>query len=132
MQDNIDTDNVSQESLEIEVVNKPKTDLSLQSYNYSNDSDEWAYVQVNNVYYVWIPRFAYKTDGEDNITIKFVKGNSNIATDDTYIDNTWTIHNRFKDSNGNELTGIWLSVNSNNQTELDMIDLLEDNSLTIL
>lgn len=128
LQDNADVNNNFEQAITITVTNKPKTSLSLDSYNYGGeDSDTWAYAQKNSDYYVWIPRFAYKTNTE----IKFIKGNSNIATDNTYIDNTWTIHDKFTTSNGVELTGIWVNVGSRNIKGLDMIELLDSNVQTL-
>ena len=49
------------------------------------NTSEWANakVTVNGIesYFVWIPRYAYKIIGENNIDIKFLKGTSNIAAD---------------------------------------------------
>ena len=56
---------------------------------------------------IWIPRFAYNKN--DNTKIKFIKGNSNIATDNTYIDlQDWVIPSIFTQEN-EELTGKWIS-----------------------
>ena len=54
--------------------------------------------------FVWIPRFATKNDD-----IKFIRGNSRIATDNTYIDDTWTISADFT-KEGKEITGLWLET----------------------
>lgn len=99
-------------------------------YDYSMDSSNWAIVSYNGVNYVWIPRFAYKTDDEgNNKQIKFLKGNSNIATDNTYIDDTWTIHEKFT-NNGTELTGVWINIDI--QIELkDMDRILDDASYDV-
>ncbi len=134
IQDNTDDDNNFEKLIIITLTNKPKTSLSLEPYNYGGeDSNTWAYAEKDSVNYVWIPRFAYKIDTEtSNTEIKFIKGNSNIATDNTYIDNTWTIHDKFTTSDEIELTGIWVSVDSVNQTGLDMITLLNDSNRTIL
>ena len=86
------------------------------------------FLQKDTVNYVWVPRFAYNT----NNNIKYIKGNSNIATDNTYIDDTWTIHDKFKTDDDVELTGIWVSVDYKNQTGLNLITLLNDNTRTIL
>ena len=117
----------------IELTNKPNTTAEVQAYNYALTSENWAYAQSGNTNYVWIPRFAYKTNSRTNTTeIKFIKGNSNIATDNTYIDNTWNIHDNFITDDNVELTGIWISVGNANQTGLDMITLLNDNTRTSL
>lgn len=132
LQDNTNEYNYIEKTIEIILTNKPKTNLSL-SYNYGADSDVWAYAQKDSVNYVWIPRFAYKTNTETSITeIKFIKGNSNIATDNTYIDNTWSVHDKFTTSEGAEITGIWVTVDTINQTGLDMITLLDNATRTTL
>lgn len=129
LQDNTNQDNYIEKTIAITLTNKPKTNLSL-SYNYGASSDIWAYAQKDSVNYVWIPRFAY----DINNNIKFIKGNSNIATDNTYINNNWNIHNKFISSEGIELTGIWISVSLDevNQSGLDMITLLGANNRTTL
>lgn len=105
------------------LANEPKTNIqTMEEYNYNLDSDNWAYVINNEISYLWIPRFAYKVDVEtDKKEIKFLKGNSRIATDNTYINDEWIIHDKFK-NNDIELTGIW--VKTENQIGLDMITLL--------
>ena len=72
--------------------------------NYSTDSTNWAYAIKDKSTYVWIPRFATKNDD-----IKFIRGNSRIATDNTYIDDTWTISADFT-KEGKEITGLWLET----------------------
>ncbi len=113
----------------IEVVNSPKKDQSLgittitKKYDYSNldNSENWAYSpQTGTVTHLWIPRLAYQDD-----TIKFTKGTTNIATDDTYLDDTWTISDVFIDNEGNSLTGIWVEVGS--KTGNDLRDLIKQN-----
>lgn len=109
------TDNVTGESSNTNkktllLANAPNTNKQTDVYDYSLNSDSWAKVEYNGIDYVWIPRFAYKTDDEgNNKQIKFLKGNSNIATDNTYIDDTWTIHEKFT-NNGIELTGVWINI----------------------
>ena len=126
LQDNIDKLYTTEQIL-ITLTNKPKTNTEINSYNYNlSASENWAYAtDTNGITYVWIPRFAYKTDGTTNITdIKFIKGNSNIATDNTYINDEWTLHGKFTADDGTGLTGIWISVDNANQSGLDMITLL--------
>lgn len=92
LQDNTDKSNVSEQKVKITLANSPKTTSNLSEYNYGVDSTYWAYIQnFSGEYYAWIPRFVYDNDNN----IKFIKGNSNIATDNTYIDNTWSIHQKF-------------------------------------
>ena len=116
--------------IKIVVTNKPKTNQALQSYNYGENSSSWAYAQDSQgVYYVWIPRLVYKTDSStSNVKIKFIKGNSNIATDNTYITEGWTLHNRFKKDDGTQLTGIWINVDKAKEENLDMLTLLNDSN----
>ena len=129
LQDNTNSKNYIEKTMEIKLTNKPKTEMDIEAYNYALTSEYWAFtVDTNGDSYLWIPRFAY----DENNNIKFVKGNSNITTDNTYIDNTWTIHNKFTTSEGIELTGLWVTVSSIKQSGLDMITLLNDNTITTL
>lgn len=92
LQDNTDKSKVLEEKIKVTLTNKPKTSANLSEYNYGIDSSYWAYIQNSSgEYYTWIPRFAYDT----NNNIKFIKGNSNIATDNSYIDDTWKVHEKF-------------------------------------
>lgn len=129
LKDNTDNTKKNQKVISIVLTNKPKTNLNL-TYNYGEDSDEWAYAQKDEANYVWIPRFAYDT----NKNIKFIKGNSKIATDDTYITNdTWTVPEKFTSiQDGTELTGIWISVDSINQTGLNMLELLDSDATKLI
>lgn len=132
LQDNTDG-NYTEKTMIIILTNKPKTNIDVQTYNYGADSNLWAYVQKDGVSYVWIPRFVYRTNSDTNSTeIKFIKGNSNIASDNTYINNEWTLHNKFTAEDGTRLTGVWINVDSIHQEGLNMINLLNDNSKTIL
>ena len=127
LQDNTSKDYYLEKTIVITLTNRPKTNLILGFYDYGVDSSLWAYTQKDSINYVWIPRFAYKIDETTNTTnIKFIKGNSNIATDNTYINDEWTLPGKFTAEDGTELTGIWISVNSANQSGLDMITLLND------
>lgn len=122
-------------SVVINVTNKPKLYENMQfvnssnGYNYAQDSSNWAYAQdANSLNYVWIPRFAYKIDSSTNTTeIKFLKGNSNIATDNTYIDTSWAIHEKFTST----LTGIWVNVTNANEDGIEIIQLLNSEATTI-
>jgi len=65
--------------------------------------------------YYWIPRFAYKVE-DGNRIIKFIKGTSKIATDNTSIDESFTIPEEFLNTQGVgyfNSTGIWFSTSSN-------------------
>ena len=74
-------------------------------------------------YFIWVPRFATNNNTGD---IKFVKGNSNIATDDTYLDKSeWTVPAIF--TNGkSEYTGIF--VDESQITDIN--DVINDSTLT--
>lgn len=133
LQDNTSKDNYLEKTIVITLTNRPKTNLILEFYDYGVDSSLWAYTQKDSINYVWIPRFVYKTNTDaNNTSIKFIKGNSNISTDNTYINNDWMLHDKFTADNGTELTGVWINVDSLNQAGLNMIDLLNDNTRTIL
>ena len=129
LQDNINSENYIETEKESEIVikttNKPKTNMNLK-YNYGAGSSEWAYAQKEGVNYVWIPRFVYDT----NKNIKFIKGNSNITTDEIYITNdTWTVPEKFKSTqDGTELTGIWIKTESAQQTGLNLLMLINDDT----
>lgn len=127
LQDNVDSENHIEKMLSITVTNKPRTALNLDPYNYGEDSEEWAYAQKDSVNYVWIPRFAYNASNN----IKFIKRNSNIATDNTYIDNSWNIHDKFTAEDQTELTGIWIAVDSLKQEGINMVEILNSNSATL-
>lgn len=136
LEDNTDTQNYIENTMEIKLTNKPKTENQIDQYNYALTSENWVYTidsERNN--YVWIPRFAYKTNTQTNITeIKFIKGNSNIATDNTYVGEDWIIHSRFTTNNEIQLTGVWVSVSASEvkKTGHNMITLLNDDTRTIL
>ena len=131
-------DNASETTLEkqieVQLANKPteETDKTIitNSYNYGEESEKWAYSQnaTDSTYYVWIPRFCYRTNETGNTEIKFVKKTSNIATDNTYIDGQqdgWITPTNFTQTDGTELTGVWINVNSANQAGINLIEILE-------
>ena len=125
VQDNTDTKSTLQKEIEITLTNKPKTNKDLEPYDYgAADSNNWAYTEKNGTTYLWIPRFVYDSNNE----IKYVKGNSKITTDETYIGDDWTTHSKFTD-NGTELTGIW--VETTRQAGLNMIELLNSELQTL-
>lgn len=137
---NNETNDFVEQTVNIVVTNKPKTNQEIQSYDYfENDSTKWAYETVIDVVneeeienlYVWVPRFAIN-NGTDEI--KFIKGNSNISTDNTYIivgdeEENWNIPNIFKNNN-EELTGIWIKVNTNEN--LSLINLVNGENIDTL
>lgn len=124
LQDNTDTESTLQKTIVITLTNKPKTNIDLETYDYGADSNFWAYAEKNGTTYLWIPRFVY----DSNNKIKFVKGNSKITTDETYIGDGWTTHSKFTD-NDTELTGIW--VETSRQAGLNMIELLNSDLQTL-
>lgn len=130
LEDNLNGENsIETDETLIILTNKPKTEVELEPYNYALNPKNWAYAEKNFITYVWIPRFVYKDN--DEIEIKFVRGNSNTATDNTYLDDTWTTHEKFTTDDGEELTGIWIGVQSGiiDYKELDhMIELLNSNA----
>lgn len=130
--DNADSDG-NYPSVTLKLTNMPKlkgnlTDLST-TYNYSNinKSSNWAFAtdKSTKTYYVWIPRFAYKLDSQNKLKeLEFLRGTSNVTTSGGYIeDSEWTIPEVFADST-NQYTGIWIKVNSLNQDNIDIIDIL--------
>ena len=124
LQDNTNDENYTDTTIVIVTTNVPKTKMQIEPYDYALASEDWAYAtDADGNNYVWIPRFAYKTND-----IKYIKGNSNIATDNEYIDDSWEIYQKFTTDEGIELTGIWISVEYKKQTNLDMITLIEDSS----
>ena len=125
------TDNIDSEgnypSVGLRLTNAPKpqgnlTDLST-SYNYSNlnASENWAFATdktdtTNLLYYVWIPRFAYKLNETGTLEeLQFLRGNSDITSSGGYIDSTWTIPDVFTDGD-TQKTGVWLQVDVPNKT----------------
>lgn len=132
--DNVDSEG-NYPSVELKLTNLPKlegklTDLSI-SYNYSdiNKSENWAYAtdktdSANLLYYVWIPRFAYKVDSEGNVVkdengkviLEFLRGTSDITTRSTYINSTEWIEPTAFTEGTNKRTGVWLQVDTPNKT----------------
>lgn len=119
-------------SIILKLTNKPKTQTQIDPYNYSLTSENWAYcTDTDGNNYVWIPRFAYKSDENNQNIIKFLKGNSNITTDNSTIDETWTVSDKLNLADGTKLTGIWVQVTRKNQEGINMIELLSSD-ITIL
>lgn len=127
--DNVTGNESISSAINLRLTNSPKLkgDLGDVStiYNYSNlsASENWAYAtdSETSIIYVWIPRFAYKT--EDPTNIEFLRGTSDVTSSGGYIDANWTIPSQFTEE-GTELTGVWVQVNSANQTEIDIIEIL--------
>ena len=117
--DNTDNTNNQDTEFDILLTNAPKLEegmtLTTNSYDYTNyatDASTFAKATKNNKNFVWIPRYAYK-----GIDIKFIRGNSKIATDGSYIDNTWTIPDKFTPND----TGIWVEITQQNQGSLSQL-----------
>ena len=100
IQDNNDETSTLTKPILVVTTNAPKTeDGARHYYDYANNINHWSIIDER----VWIPRFAYNKN--DNTQIKFIKGNSNIATDNTYIDlQNWIIPSIFSED-----TGKWVS-----------------------
>jgi len=128
LQDNLNIQEFIEKELSVTLTNKPKTKSKIENYNYNATSEKWAYSTKDSLNYVWVPRLAYDSAGN----IKFIKGNSNVATDNTYIGDEWSVHNKFTTEKGVELTGIWISVSNIKQGGLSLLTLLNDDTRTML
>lgn len=104
MLDNSNESDTSTKTISVVTTNSPKTEVDVgHHYDYANNINHWSIVDEK----VWIPRFAYNKN--DSTQIKFIKGNSNIATDNTYIDlQDWIIPSIFS-RDYSETTGRWIS-----------------------
>lgn len=115
-------------------------------YDYSEDAKKWANVMLQDglqiasdgktvqsfgSMFVWIPRYMYKISegyhgtNSNEIEIKFLKGTSDIPTDNSYVnpadasgESLWNVHPSFCDGTTNdyangewdkEITGIWVA-----------------------
>ena len=91
----------------------------------NENGSEWANAEVTvdgiTSYFVWIPRFAYKINGENDIDVKFINGTGKIAADGTECKyasenptaDDYIVHPAFTDEEENggwdsELAGIWI------------------------
>ena len=117
-------------------------DETKEAYSYKDtstegaNSSEWANAKVTidgiDSYFVWIPRYAYKINGTNDIDIKFLQGTGNLAADgvtvckyadDPTLDTTtdYIIHPAFtanadlggglgnnNGTNDNGISGIWI------------------------
>ena len=106
-------------------------DETKSAYSYKDTSkegantSEWANAKVTidgiDSYFVWIPRYAYKIIGENNIDIKFIKGTGKETVDGTpckYASenptaNDYIVHPAFTDEEENggwdmQIAGIWI------------------------
>lgn len=108
-------------SLLVRLTNSPMLKGNLSklstSYNYSDfgKSENWAFAtdSVTGKRYVWIPRYAYKTDNPSEI--EFLRGTSDITTSQSYINTAdWTIPDEFAEGKIPK-TGVWVQVSSLNQ-----------------
>ena len=119
LKDNTTKDNSFTKTVIITTTNRPKTSSTLNLYDYSlDDYGKWAIVDD----YIWIPRFVYKNDD-----VKFIKGNSNIATDNSYVDDSYTLPDIFKTY---DTTGVWVKIpegydGSEKNKKEQLLDLLD-------
>ena len=96
-------------------------------YNYSTISPFWANVMTDkNVYYVWIPRFAYKIQNFYLITdfksipasaidILFLKEDTDYLINDEVLPAGYQVHPAFKYKEGGKeknITGFWVAKNN--------------------
>lgn len=110
-----DTDNVSSNPV-IDIYNE-------DWYDYSSASPNWANATLDNVYYVWIPRFAFKVEdfytGQDFVNIPasaikivFLKGTSDYMSNDEALPAGYQVHPAFQFSKDGEivdLPGFWVA-----------------------
>ena len=129
-----------------------KEDTTKEAYSYKNtategaNSSEWANAEVTEdgitSYFVWIPRYAYKIIGENNIDIKFIKGTGKETVDGTpckYVSENPTaddyiVHPAFTDEEENggwdsQIAGIWIGKYETSSVEGNS-DSAEDNVTT--
>ncbi|MBR4111126.1 MAG: hypothetical protein IKK43_05530 [Clostridia bacterium] len=89
-------------------------------YDYSLSTPRWANMLLDDVHYVWIPRFAYKiqdfyvnkdyeTVPNSAISIIFLKENSNYMANNEILPDGYQVHPAFTTSDGQELAGIWIA-----------------------
>ena len=120
--------NIVYTSVELRLTNRPKLEESFilydEIYNYSdlNDSTKWAFAtdtadEANLVYYVWIPRYAYKLNNDGTLNeLQFLRGTSDVTTSGGHINSTeWIVPDAFK-GNGVQNTGVWMQVSAPKQT----------------
>lgn len=121
--DNNNLENYEDVEFDVILTNAPKLEEDMEAsvleYDYTyyqRNFKTWFLAEKDSKTYAWLPRYAYK--GED---IKFIRGNSKIATDDTYLDNTWTVPSKF----GPNDTGIWVELT--NEIGQNALSLFQDN-----
>jgi len=110
-------------------------------YNYQNQ--QWANARsADGSYWVWIPRFAYQiesgyhTNTAGDINIKFLRNYSNVAADETTVDNepiysgngqeNFIVHPAFN-RNGQNLPGFWVAKFPASNAEHENYDQNEKN-----
>jgi len=105
-------------------------------YDYSKISPSWANVKMNdNLYYVWIPRFAYKVEDfylgtnlsnipASAIKVVFLKGTSDYMANEEVIPAGYQVHPAFKfyDENNEkvDIPGFWIAKYNVN----DVVDVI--------
>lgn len=136
--------NAAEKTVEVALANKPKLDSDMVPvvygdngelietdetsgnwYDYS-DVSTWAHAKdgENNIY-VWVPRYMYNISIQNGneIDIKFLKGITTLATDNTNViiansgeNGTWNVHTAFNPVD-TKLTGIWVKEISEQNSE---------------
>lgn len=135
--ENNDTNETNYQELKIVLTNAPKLQEGMVKLDINeeqvDENEQWEYsyydgitayvfeaarVQIDGDVYMWIPRFAYNLQDSQEVYVKFLKGNSNIPTDDKTItidENEWQIPSVFTNSTtGQEYRGIWVKTDSIN------------------
>ena len=134
-----------------------KEDTTKEAYSYKDtskegaNSSEWANAKVTTQvngqpvesYFVWIPRYAYKIIGTNNIDIKFIKGTGKETADGTpckYASenptaNDYIVHPAFTDEEENggwdeQLSGIWIGKYETSSVEGNSNSSSGDNTTT--
>lgn len=101
-------------------------------YDYSNISPNWANIKMNdNIYYVWIPRFAYKVEDfyvgtslsnipSSAIKVVFLKGTTDYMANEEILPAGYQVHPAFKYYNKNgqmvNIPGFWVAKYNVNDT----------------
>ena len=90
----------------LNIEEEPLQDGEKWEYQYFDGSNSYIFAgaraELNGENYIWIPRFAYNLSDPNLIYIRFLKGNSNIPTDEGSIiidENNWKIPDVYTNSN---------------------------------
>ena len=95
-------------------------------------------VVSSGILQVWLPRLIYQipAEGENATNIKYLKGSTSIATDNTNVQirntgavGTWSIHDAFMN---NDETGVWKLVNNIEDNNIvGLLDIYSEEDLII-